>query len=176
MKIYLLLIFVLCSSASAQVIYAQDEALERAFSGAREVIRTNVILNSDQAESISSRYRVSISKGIVSFFEGIGADGHSLGYAFIDSGVIRSHTGVFMVVLLPDGTTKDVFVLAFNEPPEHIPSDRWLDQLNGKPVTEQPVPGKNVPTIMGSTLSVIAITNSVRRVQALYKEVVMSGK
>jgi hypothetical protein len=168
---FLPLLFVLLWNVSySQVFYAQDEAVERAFSGAREVKRKNLVITSAQAKALSERSKATVAPGISSYFEGIKDDGTLLGYAFIDSGVVRTHNGVFMVVMSPDGTLQDVFVLAFNEPPEYVPTEKWLGLLHGKALSEAPLAGKNVPPIMGSTLSVNAITTSVRRVQGIFKE------
>jgi len=165
------LFFLLLSSVSySQVFYAQDEAVKRAFPDAIEVKRKNLVITSAKATALSDQYKATVHPGIVSYFEGFKDDKTLLGYAFIDSGVIRTHNGVFMVVMSPDGTIRDVFILAFNEPPEYMPTERWLGLLHGKTLSEAPVAGKNVPPVMGSTLTVNAITTSVRRVQGIFKE------
>jgi electron transport complex protein RnfG len=170
MRTLLLLFLLLWNVGYSQVFYAQDEAIGRAFPGAGEVNRKNIVITSSRATVLSERYKAPVNPGISSYFEGLKEDGTLLGYAFIDSGVVRTHNGVFMVVMLPDGTLRDVFVLAFNEPPEYLPNEKWLGLLQGKALSEAPVVGKNVPPIMGSTLTVNAITRSIRRVQGIFKE------
>ena len=152
------------------MFYAQDEAVARAFPDAAEVERKNLVITADKAAALSQRYKATVHPGIVTYFKGYRDDKTLLGYAFIDSGVIRTHNGVFMVVMLPDGTLKDVFVLAFNEPLEYMPTEKWLELFRGKSLSEIPVIGKNVPPIMGSTLTVNAISTSVRRVQGIFTE------
>lgn len=169
MRILPLLILLVWNIGYSQVFYAQDEAVQRAFPDATSVNRKNLVITSDKAKVLSDRCKATVPSGIVSYFEGFKNDA-LLGYAFIDSGVIRTHNGVFMVVMLPDGTLKDVFILAFNEPPEYMPTEKWLGTLHGKSVSEAPVIGKSVPPVMGSTLTVNAITSSIRRVQGIFVE------
>jgi hypothetical protein len=176
MRISLLLFLLLWNVSYSQVFYAQDEAVKRAFPDATEVKRKNLVITSAKAAALSERCKATVSPGIVSYFQGYKDEGALIGYAFIDSGVVRTHNGVFMVVLLPDGTLRDVFVLAFNEPPEYMPTEKWLGLLRGKSLSEAPVAGKNVPPVMGSTLTVNAITTSVRRVQGVFTEFLKPGK
>jgi hypothetical protein len=155
------------SPVIAEIFYAQDEAIERAFPEATTTSKKTFIVTSTLAEKLKAEHKVPISQGIVTYHQGF-KDGVPLGYAIIDTGIVRTHQAVFMIVLKPNGDLQDVFVLAFHEPPEYIPHSRWLKQLEGKKLTDPLIAGKDVAGIMGSTLSVQSILTSVRRTRVLF--------
>ena len=151
----------------AQVLMAQDEALHRAFPDSTSVRRRSLVLTAEKIGAIERADQLRLKPGIVTYFVGY-RDTQFLGIATIDTGVVRTHQAVFMSVFSRDGVLKDVFVLAFNEPPEYIPTEGWFNQFRGKKREEPLIAGKDIAGVMGSTLSVQAITGSVRRMQALF--------
>lgn len=155
------------SPVQAQVLMAQDEALHRAFPDATSVRRRSLVLTTEKIAGIKGAEQLRLKPGIVTYFVGH-RDTQQLGIATIDSGVVRTHQAVFMSVFSPDGVLKDVFVLAFHEPPEYIPTEGWFKQFQGKKRDEPLIAGKDVAGVMGSTLSVQAITGSVRRMQNIF--------
>ena len=167
LAITLCLCGVFASSASAQVLMAQDEALHRAFPGATSVKRRSLVLTAERIATIEGADQLRLKPGIVTYFTGY-HDAQLLGFATIDSGVVRTHQAVFMTVFTPEGIVKDVFILAFHEPPEYIPTEEWFKQFHGKKKGDPLIAGKDVAGVMGSTLSVQAITGSIRRMQALF--------
>lgn len=158
---------VFSSPVNAQVLMAQDEALHRAFPGATSVKRHSLVLTAEKIATIERADQLKLKPGIVTYFTGY-HEAEPLGIATIDSGVVRTHQAVFMSVFTREGVLKDVFILAFNEPPEYIPSEGWFQQFHGKKRNDPLIPGKDVAGVMGSTLSVQAITSSMRRMQAIF--------
>lgn len=152
---------------NAQVLMAQDEALHRAFPEATSVKRRSLVLTAEKIAAIERADQLKLKPGIITYFTGY-RDAQLLGIATIDSGVVRTHQAVFMSVFTPEGILKDVFILAFHEPPEYIPSEGWFKQFHGKKRDEPLLPGKDIAGVMGSTLSVQAIAGSIRRMQTLF--------
>ena len=76
-----------------------------------------------------------------------------------------------MVVLSPEGEVRQVVTLAFHEPPEYQPPEAWFGQLQGKPLAELDF-NKGIQGISGATLSTRAAVNSVRKVLAIYLQMV----
>jgi uncharacterized protein with FMN-binding domain len=72
-----------------------------------------------------------------------------------------------MVVLTPEGEVRNVYTLAFHEPPEYQPPERWFEQLTKKPIAELDF-NKGIQGVSGATLSTRAAVNSVRKVLAVY--------
>ena len=161
-------IAVLSMPGNAQVFYAKDEALERAFPDSTEVVTRTFVINDKQAEKIQRVSHSKLQSRIVNFFEGRQGD-KVLGYALIDSGIVRTNQAIFLTLMSPKGVVEDVYVLAFYEPPDYLPTDKWLEQFEGESSPEQFNPGREVAGILGSTLSVHAITFGVKRALALYE-------
>ena len=96
-------------------------------------------------------------------------DGQLLGYAHIDVHTVRTKPEGFMVVLGPDGIVDEVKILAFYEPLEYLPGDRWLEQLSGRSLTDDLLVGRAIAGITGSTLSSHAVVLGIRRTLALHE-------
>jgi hypothetical protein len=152
----------------AEVFYAKDEALERAFPDAETVLTHTFVLTEKDLNEVSKRAHSAIDSHLVTFFEGRKA-GKSLGFAAIGSEVVRTLPQTFMVVLSPDGTVQSTYILAFHEPLDYLPPERWLDQFEGKRLSNDLKLSGEISGILGSTLSVRAVTKGVRRVLALYE-------
>ena len=98
-----------------------------------------------------------------------------LGYALIDVHTVRSLPQALMTVLTPKGVVRSVRILAFHEPTEYKPPDRWLAQFDGRQLGPELQLGRGVQAIAGATLSSRAATRSVRRALALYR-VLIAGQ
>ena len=60
-------------------------------------------------------------------------------------------------------------VLAFHEPSEYQPSERWLAQLDGKRLGPDLQLKRDIQAIAGATLSSQSVTRAVRTALALYQ-------
>jgi hypothetical protein len=90
------------------------------------------------------------------------------GYAFFETQVVRTLPATFMVVLDPGGRVRTVQILAFHEPSDYQPPDRWLRQFRGRALGRGLAVGQDIVGIAGSTLSSQAVTAGVRRILAVY--------
>jgi len=72
-----------------------------------------------------------------------------------------------MVVIDPKGALRRVDVLAFHEPPEYLPTERWIGQFTGHALDDDLKLGAGIQGITGATLSAQAMTSGVRRALAL---------
>lgn len=165
----------------AEVFLSKQEALEMAFPGADAIDRESVALSDEQAAQVEKASQAALESRLVTLYKGV-KDGEVLGYALIDVHMVRTLPEAFMVVLSKEGEVRSVRILAFYEPPEYRPSDRWLKQFEGRrvePGTESQASvlrlGKGIHGIAGSTLSARAVTGGVRRSMALYQLLVEPG-
>lgn len=154
--------------ASAEVFYAQDEAMEIAFPEADSIETRTFVIEEEELVEIERRARVAIDSKLFTFFVGI-KDNEVMGYAAIDSNNVRTYPQTFMVVLDPNGQVETTLILAFHEPPEYLPSEHWLEQMDGKDLESPIRPGDDIAGILGSTLSVRAISSGVRKILALHE-------
>jgi len=153
--------------AFAKVFYARDEMPKLAFPNADRIEVHDYILTPTQREAIERDARIKLDSGIFTIYVGHKGDAIN-GYAVVDTRIVRTLPETFMVVLTPDGTVSATHVLAFYEPLEYLPNDRWLDQLKDRRLSDRLKVGDEITAITGSTLSSNAIVGGVRRALAAY--------
>ncbi len=153
--------------ADATVFLAKDEALALAFPGAERIEERVFILTDEQKAQVERRARAPLESQLWTIHVGW-KGGEVVGYAVIDSHTVRTLPETFMVVIDPKGTLRRVDVLAFHEPPEYLPTARWIEQFPGKQLDEDLKLGAGIQGITGATLSAQAMTAGVRRALALF--------
>jgi len=153
-------------SANAKVFLAKDEALALAFPGSERIEERVVILTDAQKAEIEKRARAPLETQLWTLYVGW-KSGAVQGYAVIDSHNVRTLPETFMVVVEPNGTLRRVDVLAFHEPPEYLPTGRWIEQFPGKELDDDLKLGAGIQGITGATLSAQAMTAGVRRALAI---------
>ena len=167
----LLLLAPAAPPADAKVFYSQEEALEIAFPDADRVEKQTFVLDDEQVAAIEELARTRVESRLVSVYTGLrGSD--VLGFALIDIHTVRTQPEAFLVVIGPEGEVRSLRVLAFYEPEEYLPPERWLQQFDRRPLTPDLQLHGEIHGIAGSTLSARAVTSGVRRALALYEVVV----
>lgn len=152
--------------ARAAVFLAKDEALALAFPGAERVEERTFILTDAQKEDVERRARAKLETQLWTIY--VGWKGTEIqGYAIIDTHNVRTLPETFMAVIEPNGSLRRVDVLAFHEPPEYLPTDRWIGQFPGRKLDDDLKLGAGIQGITGATLSTQAMTSGVRRALAL---------
>ncbi len=164
-------VVLLARSAHAKVFLAKDEALALAFPGNDRIEERVVILTDEQKAAIEKRAHAPLESQLWTLYVGW-KDGAVQGYAVIDSHNVRTLPETFMVVVEPNGTLRRVEVLAFHEPPEYLPTERWIEQFPGKKLDDDLKLGAGIQGITGATLSAQAMTAGVRRALAIIAVVV----
>lgn len=160
--------------AAAEVLMSQKEALAWAFPDADRVDTQSFALSDDQVRRVEALSRTRLETKLVRLFTALKGD-RVLGYAFIDQHTVRTLPEAFLVVLDPEGRVERLRVLAFYEPPEYRPPERWLAQFEGRSAEEPLRLQRDVHGIAGSTLSSQAVTGGVRRALALHEILVRHG-
>ncbi len=169
----ILLVFAVPTSAFATVYHSRSEALELAFPSADRIESKTYILNPDQVERIQQSSRGEVESKLVKVYTGMKGD-EVLGYAFIDTHTVRTMPEAFMVVLSPNGIVRSLRVLAFYEPREYQPNNRWYAQFEQVSAGQSLRVGGDIHGIAGATLSARATTRGVRRALAFYEILVAS--
>jgi Na+-translocating ferredoxin:NAD+ oxidoreductase RnfG subunit len=160
-------------AARAAVFMSKAEALAWAFPDADRIEDRRFVLTAEQAAEIERRAQAKLDSRIVTLYVGHQGD-QVLGYAVIDQHLVRTLQEAFLVVLSAEGQVERLRVLAFHEPPEYKPSDRFLSQFEGKQGGEPLRLSREVHGIAGSTLSSQAVTGGVRRVLAYHEVLIRS--
>jgi len=156
----------LASPAGAGVYHSQQEALELAFPDATRIDKKTHVLGDAQAEAVEALARAKLDSRLVSIYTGW-QDDVVIGYAVIDIHTVRTQPEAFMVVVDPAGEIRSLRVLAFYEPGEYLPPERWLKQFEKKRLDERLHLRADIHGIAGSTLTARAVTSGVRRAMAL---------
>ena len=165
----------LATPASGKVYLSRQEALAWAFPEAERVEERSVALSDEQARAVESLARERLESRIVKLYTAHGESGVQ-GHAFIDVHTVRTLPEAFLVVLTPEGEVRSLRVLAFYEPEEYRPPERWLAQFERRRLEPGLHLGGAIHGIAGSTLSARAVTGSVRRALALYRVLVQGGR
>ncbi len=147
--------------AAGEVFASKQEALASAFPDADRIEHRSAALDDAEAERVQSAARAPLESRLVTLYTAW-KDDQPVGYAFIDVHTVRTLPEAFLVVLTPEGRVRSVRMLAFYEPPEYLPSERWLAQFASGDADE-------IHGIAGSTLSSRAVRGGVRRSLALFE-------
>jgi hypothetical protein len=168
-----LVVTTLAPASIAAVFHSQREALEIAFPDA-EIREQTWILSAEQTQRIEKLARSKLESEIVTLHSGWW-EGKLLGHAFIEVHNVRTKAEAFMVVMDPAGTVKTVMLLAFHEPLDYMPTQRWYQQFGGKTLADGLRVGRDLHGVVGATLSTRAVSEGVRRALAIHRVLVQNG-
>lgn len=168
--ILVLLLIAAVNPSFAKIFYSKNEAMELAFGKGTQIELLSLFPNEQQVAKIQQLAKVKLDSGLFTFYVGK-EKGKALGYAAIETGTVRTKPETLMIVLTPDGGLRNVYTLAFHEPPEYQPPERWFEQLYKRPLAEMDF-NKGVDGISGATLSTRAAVSSIRKVMAIYQVLV----
>jgi hypothetical protein len=159
----------------AKVFYSTQEALALAFPDAERVDNQTFFLTEEQLQRVTTLAATPVDSKLITFYVGH-KNGQILGYAFIETHIVRTLPETFLIVLSPTGAVQRLFVLAFYEPQEYLPSERWLHQFEQKTLSPDLQLRRAIHGIAGSTLTARAVTSGVRKVMALFQVLIQDRK
>ncbi len=153
--------------AGAKVFHSRKEALQMAFPEAERIEKQTFILKPAQVARIEETARAKIDRKLVTIFTAW-KNGSVQGYAHIDVHTVRTHPSALMVVWTPAGEVRSVRMLAFHEPLDYLPADKWYQQFDGVGRGRRLRVGDDVHGVVNATLSTRVATDSVRRALAYH--------
>ena len=156
------------TSAWAKVVHSREEALALVFPEADQVENRLFTLTDEQQQQAATLSSTPIETKQVSIYVGHKNE-QVLGYAFLNTRNVRTLPGTFLVVIAPTGSVQKILVLAFHEPDEYLPPERWLQQFEEKSLGPDVQLHRGIHGIAGATLSSQAVTNAVRFSLALFQ-------
>lgn len=140
----------------------QQQALASAFPGAK-IARQVIYLTPEQASAAKKDGGVDFDDRMIVRYAGPG------GFAYFDTHRVRTLAETIMVVVTPDGRVSRIEVLSFDEPPEYLPKERWIDQFEGRKLDDDLSLKRAIRPVSGASLSGRAITNASRKILALHR-------
>jgi hypothetical protein len=149
--------------ASAAIPAAEKEAvaLRTAFPDAERFDSKDLILTDAMVERIESLARARLRERLVTFYTAH-RGGAVVGHAVIHSHVVRTKRETLLVAFEPDGRIRRITVVAFLEPEEYRPAERWLRQFEGKGTDDKLAVGQDIAPISGATLTARGVTEQAR--------------
>lgn len=160
------LTLLLAGPVSAATYMTKDQALQLAFPDADQVETRNLFLTSEQIEQVHMATGTEPDSALYTFYVGK-RGGEILGYAAIESRRVRTLPQTMLVVVNPDGRIKLAEILAFYEPTEYQPSDRWLQQFSGLSLSSELRIGGQIHALSGATLSAHSVARQLRKTLAM---------
>jgi electron transport complex protein RnfG len=144
---------------------SREEALKAAFPGAK-VVSSMIFLNNSEMEQVAKNSDSKLSTALIARYDAT-LDGKEVGRAYLDTHIVRTKKESLLIILNPDGKLRRVEIVAFLEPPEYIPPDRWYQQFEGKSKRDKIRLKQDIPAVTGATLTSRATTEAIRRVLAI---------
>jgi electron transport complex protein RnfG len=151
-------------AAEARMI-TRDEALKLAFPGS-DIQSSMVFLTDAEMQEASKTSGTKISSALIARYVAI-KDKKEVGRAYLDTHTVRTKKESLLVILTEDGKVKRVEVVAFLEPPEYQPNERWYQQFEGKQLNADLQLNRSIRSVTGASLTARATTDAVRRTLAI---------
>lgn len=153
---------------AAKIFASQKQALAEAFPEATRIDRKTFVLTRTQADRIESLSGMPVEARVVVFHAAYQGD-RPLGYAEVAVHKVRTQPEAMLIVLTPEGRVRSVRIIAFHEPLDYLPTDRWYAQFAGKKRGDGLTLGREIHGVVGATLSAQAAADAVRRILAYWE-------
>jgi Na+-translocating ferredoxin:NAD+ oxidoreductase RnfG subunit len=166
-KLFLIFLFLGIVNLYSKVFITPEEALKDAF-GNCIIEKKRIYLTENDATILEKELGFKIKHRFYSFY--IAKDHKNVsGYALLQTDVVRTKEMSLMVILNPDYSIKNLYLISFYEPIEYKPSERWLKLFINKNKNDPLVPGIDLPVVSGATLTSRTVSNMVRLTLKLAK-------
>lgn len=165
--LFTMLIGLMVQPCYAKVFYSKDEAMKLAFGDEATVEVMSLFPTDEQVKQIEHLAKVKLDSNLISLYVGK-KQGNVIGYAAIESHTVRTQPETLLLVLDLEGDLRNIYTLAFHEPPEYQPPERWYAQLVHRSLDQLSF-DQDVQGVAGATLSTRAALNSARKVQAIFQ-------
>jgi len=171
----LIILTIFTTQSFGNLLLTRDEALNIAFPDADSVEKMDIFLNKTQVEKIESLSYSKLDSKIYIFYK-FNKGNDTLGYAVINTHLLRTKSETVMYVIDHDGRLINAEILAFFEPSEYMQSDKWLELFENRNLDKDLRIDKDIPNITGATITTHAFTESVRKVLAIFQVAIIKGK
>lgn len=162
---------------TTSLVYAnlvnREDALESAFPEA-QIESFMIFLTDQEKKAASESCGQTVESALVARFIA-SRDGKEIGRAYVDTHIVRTKKESLLIILDSEGKLKRVEIVAFLEPPEYLPSQKWYDQFKEKRLDENLRMKGSIQPVTGATLTARATIDAVRRILAI-DQVLMQRK
>ena len=149
-----------------------EEARALAFPEAHGFEKVEVSLSKEQRKAVEKSAGVRMRFDRQPVWRAVGDAGATVGWFVVDEVLGKHEFITYSVALDGAGTVQRVEILSYRETHGgEVKNPRWLDQFDGKAPGDSFQLGHGIENITGATLSCKHLTQGVRRVLALYHEI-----
>ena len=165
---FFVFLFSFGTDISARDFNRPEKALSEIYPNSQVEVK-NIILTPEQQSAIEKLSGVKLNTRLVSWYI-VKRGGTLIAYAYVDTHIVRTHPEVVLYTITPEGKIDVIEVLAFNEPLEYMPEERWLKLFAGKQLNKDPIRLKrDIPNMTGAALTARAIADNTRKVLAMWQ-------
>ena len=164
---YFTIILLLPILLQAKMLISPFDVMKAEFSDKATIVKKNTLLTKKQASKVQAISQVKLSTKIYRTFSAT-LDAKIVGYGILVSQKVRSKKAALLYLFSLEGEMLGSEIIAFNEPPEFIPSKKWLSQFENTTDKDTLRIGKDIPTITGATMSARSVADSARIARALF--------
>lgn len=143
-----------------------EEAMKYIYPSANIEVK-NLVISKDMMEKLEKNFSIKLNSRMVTFYIAK-KDGKVVGYGYVDIHTVRTKPEAVLYTIIPDGKIEVVEVLAFHEPLEYLPDERWFKQFSKKDESNLKFK-KDIQNVTGATLTSRAITENAKKVLLLWK-------
>jgi hypothetical protein len=152
--------------AQAGQLATVETVLAQAFPGC-DLQRETLFLTEEQLLRVAELSGINGQKALVTRHVAH-RDGAVAGFAYLDTHRVRTLPETILIAVSADGVILRVEAVAFREPPEYLPPQRWYDQLDDHGLSDELALKRGIRPITGATLTARATVDAVRRVLAVH--------
>ena len=149
-------------TVKAKTFGTVEEVMGELFPG-EALKRETLYLDKEEVKVIEQVAGSTLSSGIVYRYR------CASGVGYLDSHRVRTLPETLLIVVANDGRVHKVKVLAFREPEEYMPDDRWYAQFKSKALSNDLQLKRSIDGKTGATLTARATTQAVRRMLAVHQ-------
>jgi hypothetical protein len=154
--------------AFSGAFYGRKDGLAEIFPGSDSIEKKRFFLTEEQAAEVTKLSGARLDDKLVTLHIGK-KDGAVLGYAFLETHVVRTQPETLFIRVSPGGEVERVLMAAFYEPRDYMASESWLAQFRGQELDADLRVRREIHGIGGATLTAHAVTKGVRKTLALHR-------
>lgn len=163
---YILLLLTTTHLCFALIISPED-ALKQILE-ADEVTKQSMILTKAQHQQVQKLAKTKLKSKLYRIYHAK-RDNKVIGHGILLAQTVRSRSTAALYIMDHKGALKAIEIIAFNEPKEYLPSQRWLEQFKNNTAENFNTQSGNINNITGATLSASAIVNVANLAHAIWK-------
>ncbi len=158
-----LIVFLLFWGVSSAGLLVKPETVIKELFPDYEAQKKSFLIGKKERELIQKNFRTKMTTSLYTVYLIKNKEGKTIAYSLLHSHRVRTKKETVLITMDKDCRVLDVEVIAFYEPPEFIPPERWLNLIKGRNPENIPIVKRNIPNITGSTLSAKVLTDAVRQ-------------